>query len=358
MTDLLGLLPDELERAFAELGAPRYRADQTLRAVYAHGAASLDDLAQLPADLRARMREAGLELAPPVALAERRSEDGGTVKALLRPPGGAAVESVLMRQPRAGRSPRATVCLSTQAGCAMGCVFCATGQMGFAGNLSAGDIVAQALHFRRLLAPGGERVANVVFMGMGEPLANYAETVRAIRLLTDARAFGLAQRAVTVSTVGIPRAIDRLAGEGLRIGLAISLHAPDDALRRRLVPTAGPRSVGELLAAARRYFRATGRRVSIEYALIGGVNDAPGQARALAERLRGGGMHVNLIPLNPTAGPFAAPSRGRVREFRRALTDAGVNATVRIERGADIAAACGQLRTDADAVSGTAAARD
>ena len=357
MTSLLRLLPEEMEGAFAELGAPRYRAEQTLRAIHGQGAASLDDLAQLPAALRARMREAGLELAAPAVLAERHGEDGETVKALLSLPGGATVESVLMRYEREGRAPRATVCLSTQAGCAMGCVFCATGQMGFERNLPAEDIVAQALHFRR----GGERVTNAVFMGMGEPLANYAETVRAIRLLTDARAFGLAQRAVTVSTVGIPRAIDRLAGEGLQVGLAISLHAPDDALRRRLVPTAGPRSVGELLDAARRYFRATGRRVSIEYALIGGVNDGIAQARALAGLLRGGGMHVNLIPLNPTAGPFAAPPRRRVREFRRALTEAGVNATVRIEKGADIAAACGQLRTDVDAdaraASGTAAAR-
>ncbi len=347
MTSILRLTPDELEAALTKLDAPRYRADQVLNALYVHGVASLDGLTQIPISLRERMRGAGLTLAPPVRIRESVSDDGETAKALLALPGGAAVEAVLMRYPRARRRPRATVCVSTQAGCAMGCVFCATGQMGFERNLAAEDIVAQALHFQRLLKPRSERVTNVVFMGMGEPLANYAETLRAVRLLTNARAFGLAQRAVTVSTVGIPRAIDRLAGERLQIGLAISLHAPDDVLRRRLVPTASPNSVRELLDAARRYFRATGRRVSIEYALIGGVNDAPGQARALAVLLRGSGMHVNLIPLNPTAGPFAAPSRQRVREFRRILMTAGVNATVRIEKGAAIAAACGQLRTDA-----------
>lgn len=347
MTSLLRLSPDELEEALAALGAPRYRAEQVLQALYQRGIHSLDAITQLPGDLRERMRAAGLTLEAPALLREVASDNGETTKALLAFPGGSTVETVLMQYRTAGRHPRSTVCVSTQAGCAMGCVFCATGQMGFERNMPAEDIVAQVLHFQRLLAPRGEHVTNVVFMGMGEPLANYAETIRAVRQLTDARAFGLAQRAVTVSTVGIPRAIDRLAGEGLQIGLAISLHAADDALRRRLVPTARPHSVGELLAAGGRYFRATGRRVSIEYALIGGVNDAPEQAHALGKLLRKAGMHVNLIPLNPTAGAFDAPSRRGVREFRRILTEAGVNATVRIEKGAEIAAACGQLRTDA-----------
>ncbi len=352
MTSLLRLSPTELEETLASLAAPRYRADQVLQALYQRGIDTLDSITQLPGELRERMREAGLALEAPAVLREVTSDDGETTKALLALPGGTTVETVLMQYPRSGRVPRSTVCVSTQAGCAMGCVFCATGQMGFERNIPAEDIVAQVLHFQRLLAPRGEHVTNVVFMGMGEPLANYAETVRAVRQLTDPRAFDLAQRAITVSTVGIPRAIDRLAGEKLQIGLAISLHAPDDALRRRLVPTARPNSVRELLDAGRRYFRATGRRVSIEYALIDGVNDGPVQARALGKLLRGAGMHVNLIPLNPTAGPFAAPSRRGVREFRRILTEAGVNATVRIEKGAEIAAACGQLRTDVDAASG------
>ena len=356
MTSILRLSPAELEEALASLDAPRYRADQVLQALYRRGIDSLDVMTQLPGELRGRMREAGLALEAPTVIREVASDDGETTKALLALPGGTTVETVLMQYPRSGRVPRSTVCVSTQAGCAMGCVFCATGQMGFERNIPAEDIVAQVLHFQRLLAPRGEHVTNVVFMGMGEPLANYAETVRAVRQLTDPRAFDLAQRAITVSTVGIPRAIDRLAGEKLQVGLAISLHAPDDALRRRLVPTARPNSVRELLDAGRRYFRATGRRVSIEYALIDGVNDGPGQARALGKLLRGAGMHVNLIPLNPTAGPFAAPSRRGVREFRRILTEAGVNATVRIEKGAEIAAACGQLRTDVDAASGRGSA--
>ena len=355
MTSLLRLTPNELDETLAALDAPRYRADQVLEALYRRGFDSLDAITQLPGDLRERMREAGLTLDAPALLREVASDDGETTKALLALPGGSTVETVLMQYPRPGRTPRSTVCISTQAGCAMGCVFCATGQMGFERNIPAEDIVAQVLHFQRLLALRGRHVTNVVFMGMGEPLANYAETLRAVRQLTDPRAFNLAQRAVTVSTVGITRAIDRLAGENLQIGLAISLHAPDDALRRRLVPTARPNSVGELLDAGRRYFRATGRRVSIEYALINGVNDAPEQARALGKLLRGAGMHVNLIPLNATAGPFAAPSRRSVREFRRILTEAGVNATVRIEKGAEIAAACGQLRTDA--ASGTGSER-
>jgi len=356
VTSLLRLSPAELEEALASLNAPRYRADQVLQALYRRGIDSLDAMTQLPGELRERMREAGLALEAPAVIREVASDDGETTKALLALPGGTTVETVLMQYPRSGRGPRSTVCVSTQAGCAMGCVFCATGQMGFERNIPAEDIVAQVLHFQRLLAPRGEHVTNVVFMGMGEPLANYAETVRAVRQLTDPRAFDLAQRAITVSTVGIPRAIDRLAAEKLQVGLAISLHAPDDALRRRLVPTARPNSVRELLDAGRRYFRATGRRVSIEYALIDGVNDGPGQARALGKLLRGAGMHVNLIPLNPTAGPFAAPSRRGVREFRRILTEAGVNATVRIEKGAEIAAACGQLRTDVDAASGRGSA--
>jgi 23S rRNA (adenine2503-C2)-methyltransferase len=270
-----------------------------------------------------------------------------TTKLLLRMAGGTLVETVVMQYPEQdGRHPRSTVCVSTQAGCAMGCVFCATGQMGFERNLRAEEIVAQVMHVSRLLVGRGEHVTNVVFMGMGEPLANYAETIRAIRLLTHPRAFGLSQRSVTVSTVGLTHAIDRLAGEGLQVGLAISLHAPNDTLRQRLVPTAGPTSVADLISAAKRYFRTTGRRVTFEYALIDGVNDSPDCARELATRLRGSGCHVNLIPVNPTAGGFKRPSRARVLEFERVLREAGVNCTLRVEKGVEIAAACGQLRTD------------
>jgi 23S rRNA (adenine2503-C2)-methyltransferase len=183
-------------------------------------------------------------------------------------------------------------------------------------------------------------------MGMGEPLANYAETLRAVRLLTDPRAFGLAQRSITISTVGLVHAIDRLAGEDLQVGLAISLHAPNEELRQRLVPTAGPTSVNDLMSAARRYFKRTGRRVTLEYALIAGENDSPEVAGQLARLVRGTGMHVNVIPVNPTAGGYQRPARPRVLEFERILKEAGVNVTVRVEKGSEISAACGQLRTD------------
>jgi 23S rRNA (adenine2503-C2)-methyltransferase len=263
-------------------------------------------------------------------------------------PDGILIETVLMQYRAEGNAhPRSTVCVSTQAGCAMGCVFCATGQMGFERNLRAEEVVAQVLAIQRVLAERGEHVTNIVFMGMGEPLANYAETIRAVRLLTDPRAFGLGQRHITISTVGLVHAIERLAREGLQVGLAISLHAPNDALRQQLVPTAGPNSVGDLMAAARHYFRATGRRVTFEYALLDGINDSTEMAAELARVLNGLGAHVNLIPVNPTAGGYGRPSRSRTLAFERTLLDAGVNCTVRVEKGSEISAACGQLRTDA-----------
>jgi 23S rRNA (adenine2503-C2)-methyltransferase len=224
----------------------------------------------------------------------------------------------------------------------MGCVFCATGLQGFTRNLSAHEIVAQVLHFTR-----ERRVTNVVFMGMGEPLANLDATLRSIRWLVAEEGLNLRQRGVTVSTVGLPRAIARLADEDWQIGLAISLHAPDDDLRRRLIPTAAGTSIDDLLDAARDYIDRRGRRVTFAYALLDHVNDAPEQARALATRIRGIQAHVNLIPYNPTAGPeLRRPARERVRAFQRELQSAGVNATVRVERGVEIAAACGQLRSD------------
>jgi 23S rRNA (adenine2503-C2)-methyltransferase len=357
MTDLYSLLPTEVDDLVTSLGASRYRADQLLRALYRGAPASLADIPNLPKDLRARLAESGYRIGFPPEIRRVTSEDGETTKLLLRLSDGVLVETVLMQYPEEARHPRSTVCVSTQAGCAMGCVFCATGQMGFERNLSAAEIVAQVLHFSRILAAAGQHVTNIVFMGMGEPLANYGETVRAVRLLTEPRAFGLGQRHVTISTVGIVSAIDRLAAEGLQVGLAISLHAPSNELRRELVPTAGPASVDALVAAANRYFQATGRRVTFEYALIHGRNDSPAVAAELAALLRGTHIHVNLIPLNPTAGDFRRPSRTAVLQFQRVLAEAGVNCTVRVEKGSEISAACGQLRTDEDRkLAGTASA--
>ena len=346
MTDLYRLLPAEVDDLIAGLGQPRYRADQLLKALYREGPDSLDDLRLLPGALRGMLQDGGYEVGAAAEVRRVVSEDGNTTKLLLRMAEGTLIESVLMQYPEVDGHPRSTVCVSTQAGCAMGCVFCATGQMGFERNLKAEEVIAQVVHIARLLRERGQHVTNVVFMGMGEPLANYAETLRAVRLLTDKRAFGLGQRHITISTVGLIHAIDRLAEEGLQVGLAISLHAPTEELRQQLVPTAGPNSVYDLISAARRYFSKTGRRVTFEYALIDGLNDSPEISRQLGALLRGGGSHVNLIPVNPTAGGFGKPSRNRVMEFERILRAAGVNCTVRVEKGSEISAACGQLRTD------------
>ena len=346
MTLLGGLLPAEVDELTSRMGLPRYRADQLLQAVHRECVEDVANIRQWPAQAREQLQSEGWETGLLPVIRTVVSDDGETTKSLLRLGDGTLVEAVLMQYPEEGKHPRSTVCVSTQAGCAMGCVFCATGQMGFERNLTAGEVVAQVLHFARFLRERGEHVTNVVFMGMGEPLANYAETIRAIRILTDPRAFGLGQRHITVSTVGVVRSIDRLASEGLQVGLAISLHAPNEELRQELVPTAGPTSVRDLLDAASRYFDATGRRVTFEYALIDGVNDSPELASELATLLHGRRTHVNLIPVNPTAGGYGRPARKRVLEFERILRDAGINCTVRVEKGTEIAAACGQLRTD------------
>ena len=350
--DLYGLRPDEAEAILVSLGGEPYRAVQLLQGMYRDGASCVDDVQILPARLRAALIGAGWDFTPPAVVRSVASGDGSTTKSLLRFGEGTLVETVLMQyEARAGRA-RNTVCVSTQAGCAMGCTFCATGQMGFERNLLAAEIVQQVTHFARLLAARGDHITNLVFMGMGEPLANYAGTLQAVRILSDPRAFGLGQRHITISTVGIVRAIERLASEGLQVNLAISLHAPNDELRRRLVLTASPTSVHDLVAAAQRYFRATGRRVTYEYALIAGINDGPDVAEQLGRLLGPSRAHLNLIPLNPTAGPFQRPSTSSVRAFRRVLLEAGVNCTVRIEKGAEISAACGQLRTTEPIVAG------
>ena len=342
-TALLDRSLAELERDFVALGEPAYRARQVVRWTLREGATSFDQMTDLPALLRARLGgKYHLDGLP--VLTERATDDGATTKALLDLGGGDAVEAVRMDYDpdEAGASGRTTVCISTQVGCAMGCVFCATGLQGFTRNLTPQEIVAQVLHFAR-----ERRVTNVVYMGMGEPLANLDATLRSIHWLVDQAGLDLRQRGVTISTVGLPRAIRRLADEEWQIGLTISLHAPDDRLRRQLIPTAGGISIDDLLDAARDYIERRGRRVTFAYALLDHVNDSPEQARALARRIRGIQAHVNLIPYNPTAGPdLRRPTRGRVLAFQRELQAGGVNATVRVERGVEIAAACGQLRSD------------
>jgi 23S rRNA (adenine2503-C2)-methyltransferase len=308
-------------------------------------------MTDLPRTSRAALAGA---LLPALLTAERElsCDDGTTRKTLWRAFDGALVESVLMRYP-----DRVTMCVSSQAGCGMACPFCATGQAGLTRNLSTAEIVAQVVAGARLLADGQipprpSRVSNVVFMGMGEPLANYANVVNAVRRLTDPvpEGMGISQRSVTVSTVGLVPAIAKLAAEGLSVTLAVSLHAPDDELRDTLVPVNRRWQVAEVLDAAWAYAAVTGRRVSIEYALIKDINDQAWRAGLLGSLLAGRLVHVNLIPLNPTPGSKWTASRpGAQREFVRRLEAHGVPVTVRDTRGREIDGACGQLAASASA---------
>jgi 23S rRNA (adenine2503-C2)-methyltransferase len=341
---LADLSPAERAAAVTELGQPAYRARQLSTHYFARLADDPAAMTDLPAAARAALAD---ELLPPLLSVVRHvaTDAGTTRKTLWRGFDGALVESVLMRYP-----DRNTVCVSSQAGCGMACPFCATGQNGLTRNLSTAEIVEQVVAAGRHLAPGGARVSNVVFMGMGEPLANYGRLLGAVRRLTDPTpdGLGLSQRSVVVSTVGLVPAIHRLAGEGLQTTLAVSLHAPDDELRDTLVPVNTRWPVAEVLGAARAYADATGRRVSIEYALIRDVNDQPERAdllgRLLVARLGRAMAHVNQIPLNPTPGSeWDASPRPVQDEFVRRLRAAGISTTVRDTRGRDIAGACGQL---------------
>lgn len=297
-----------------------------------------EDITVLPARLRARLAQDGRLRPGLTPVLEAVSDGGDTVRWLWEVEGGHRVETVLMHYPG-----RTTVCVSSQAGCAMGCGFCATGQLGFERHLSTGEIVEQVVRARRTAAASGRRLGNVVFMGMGEPFANYDRVWSAVeRLHAD---LGLSARHLTLSTVGIVPGIRRLATEALPVNLAVSLHAADDELRDRLVPVNRRYPLDEVLDACEDYVEAKGRRLSFEWALIAGENDTAEQAdrlAAIARRLR---AHVNLIPLNPTPGhPTPGPSPERVRWFRDRLVAAGTNATIRRNRGTDIDAACGQLR--------------
>ena len=348
MVDLYRFLPEEMEKLVIDMGYPRYRADQILLPLYYKFPKKISDIKQLPKKLIEELNDAGYTIGSAKETHRVVSEDGDTTKLLLNLTNEQSVETVLMQyEPtKIGGHPRSTICVSTQIGCAMGCVFCATGQMGFETNLKAEQIISQVIHFEEILRQRGEHVTNLVFMGMGEPMANYDEMIRAVKILTHPRGFGLGQRHITISTIGIKSGIERLADENLQIGLAISLHAPTNDLRKKLVPTATPNSVEEIIESGHNYFKRTGRRVTFEYALMDGINDSPDIANNLAKLLQGNGSHVNLIPINPTAGDFKRPSNNRVHEFERILSKAGINCTIRVEKGTEISAACGQLRTD------------
>lgn len=344
-TTLYDLTLPQLEAAVAGAGEQPYRARQVWAWAYGQLAASYDEMTNVPAALRERLAEvaplSGLEV-----VTEQASADGQTRKRLLRLDDGKLIETVLMLyDPRSDSRGRATVCVSSQAGCAMGCVFCATGQAGFDRNLAAGEIVGQIVGFARDLRQAGKRLTNVVFMGMGEPMANYRAVWQAVETLTDPAGFGLGARHITISTVGHVPGIRKLANEKLQVGLAVSLHAPDEELRERLIPTAHRFPLSEIIAACRDYIEKTHRRVTFEYCLMEGVNDAPEQGRMLAELLQGINCHVNLIPVNPTAdNTIRRPSRARTLTFQRELVERGTPCTVRVEKGVEIAAACGQLR--------------
>ena len=348
---------DQLQDILASWGEPAFRARQLWTRLYQGLAMSFDEMSELPKSLRQRLaRETVLNRLE--ALADQRSSDGQTRKILFALPDGAQIESVLM-----GYERRRTVCISTQAGCAMGCLFCATGQGGLQRNLTSGEIVEQALFFARpprseaqgrtpepQLSTSGSRPAasaltNIVLMGMGEPFANYDQVMAAVRRLNDPAGFGFGARRMTISTVGLVPGIKRLAQEDIQVNLAVSLHAATDELRDRLVPANKRYPLRALLPAVHEYIERTHRRVSFEWALIEGTNDTPEQASALARLVKGMLCHVNLIPLNPTSGYGGAPStRQRIAAFRSVLELAGIPHTLRLRRGIDIQAGCGQLR--------------
>jgi 23S rRNA (adenine2503-C2)-methyltransferase len=358
-TDLLALTLPQLEQWLLERGEAGFRARQIFHWLYRQLVTNFSEMTNLPRPLRARLEEeAGL--GPVVVRSEIHAGDDRTRKILLELADGRLIESVLMLYPPLGEGgARATVCLSTQAGCAFGCTFCATGQMGFDRHLGAGEIVAQVLHFARELRaspwaaqglPGSkpiDHITNIVLMGMGEPLHNYNNVLQALRILNSPQGFNLGARHMTVSTVGLVPAIRKLSQEPLQVNLAISLHAPTDELRSRTMPVNRKYPLQELLAACRDYIAATHRQVTFEYVLLAGVNDTPEYAHLLGQLLSPLGQfaHVNCIPVNATSADYHPPAPDAIRAFRTVLFEHGVSNSVRAERGDDIAAACGQLRT-------------
>ena len=338
---LLGLDRDALERQCADWGQKPFRARQLLRWIHQRGVDEFDAMTDLAQEFRRVLAQSACIEAPPV-LADHESADG-TRKWLLDVGAGNAVETVFIPE-----ADRGTLCVSTQAGCAVNCLFCSTGKQGFARNLRADEIVAQVWHAKRSLdrvhSSDARVVTNVVFMGMGEPLQNYSATLAALRLLLDDHAYGLSRRRVTVSTSGVVPMIDRLRDD-CPVALAVSLHAPDDALRDRLVPLNRKYPLAELMSACRRYLeRAPRDFITFEYVMLDGVNDSDAQAEALLECVRDVPCKFNLIPFNPFPNSgLRRSSDARIRAFAQRLVDAGIVTTVRRTRGDDIDAACGQL---------------
>ena len=336
--DFFGQDSAQFDALLAGLGWPRFRARQVRHWVYAKNVVEPGQMSNLPLRDRQTLGEKLAFLTSEVAA--RQASTDGTQKLLLTWPSGAGAETVMI--PNADRR---TACVSSQVGCPVGCRFCASGIDGVKGNLAAHQIVEQVYRLNLLLDPTGHRITNIVFMGMGEPLANYANVMHAVRILHDRDCLNIGARHITISTVGVPSKMRELAEERLPINLAISLHAPNEALRKQLIPWAQHFSLDDILSAARYYFERTGREVTLEYILLSGVNDQPEHARQLAELCRTLRANVNLIRYNQVEGlPFVRPGGEDVMRFQGVLRSRGINAHVRKSRGRDIDAACGQLR--------------
>jgi 23S rRNA (adenine2503-C2)-methyltransferase len=337
MRPFLGTHPTELLAWLAERGEGAFRLRQVERWIYQKRADGFDQMSDLPQALRAEL--AGTFTILSAKIAHHHRADDGTEKLLLELADGKRIECVLLRE-----GMRRTICVSSQVGCAMGCVFCASGLEGVDRNLTAGEILEQALHLQALL-PADDRLSHVVMMGMGEPLANFEQVLAALDQVSSPQGLGISARRITISTVGIPAAMDRLTRTNPRYHLAVSLHAAGDALRDELVPVNKQIGIDKVLAAADRYFDASGRRLTFEYVLLAGINDSEHDARALARRLRGRSALLNVIPYNPVIGlPYKTPAATAVARFKVILEEAGLTVRFRQRKGDKINAACGQLR--------------
>ncbi len=317
---------------------PGYRGKQIWETVYRHLETDPVLFSNLPKEFRLKLK-GSLEFPHLREIESLKSKDQQTIKNLYQLPSGSMIETVLMRYDR-----RETVCISTQSGCAMGCEFCATGQLGFKQNLTTGEIVEQVIRFAQFLKKEDHAITNVVIMGMGEPFLNYDNTMKAISILNDANGFNLGMRRLTISTVGIIPGIERFTKENSQVNLAVSLHAANDVLRQSLLPVAKTYLLGQLFQACKEYIDTTRRRLSFEWAMIQGVNDCPEDAHELASKVKHMLCHVNLIQLNPTNRYSCQPSsQQRVQAFKAILDEHGVPCSIRIRRGVDIHAGCGQL---------------
>jgi len=335
--------PDELAAWFEKHQQPAFRAPQVRQWLFESRAERFEEMSNLPKKLRNQLAES-FEVWTAASVKHSTATDG-TEKLLLELPDGGRIECVLLRD-----GSRRSICLSSQVGCAMGCVFCASGLDGVDRNLTTGEIIEQMLKLARLL-PAEERLSHIVVMGMGEPLANLDRVLPALEIASKAEGLGISPRRITISTVGLPTAMRRLTHECPKYNLAVSLHAPNDKLRNQLVPVNRSTGLKKILAEADRYFEASGRRLTFEYVLLGELNDLPDHGRQLAALLRGRPALLNVIPYNPVAGlPYKTPSTRSQREFREILENSGLNVQFRVRKGDEINAACGQLRRSTQSV--------